>query len=435
MADRQYKRFAGQSVSNAGYHNHNLDLYQEGNELRDVSFPSLAAAIAAIGSARKTLYITTIQAVAAKTTIPANISIIGLMGGGFNIPAGVILTVAGPFDAGIYQIFFGAGTVAFTGSLARWTYPQWYGSSSASSGAFSGAMAVTGPITGDSAGIDASAALQLISTQPSIRISETDATADKKEWGMTAQGGVLAFFTRTDALGVGGVWLSVGRTLAAVSQINLAGGSGTLNLGSAGNATNVLGSFSVAEASGFTGLLTGVKGVFSNDFTLGASSLVAGAALAYNAGTGAMSFNPTTLAVAPNININAAVDTVGYRLNIVSGWISTNGTFGFRSFGIGAPSDVAAGNSEYIEMRHAGGSDAVIIVGKSGSGSYRQLLIGVGGTTALGIDTSQVSTFSGEVKLAAANTVNASVSSVVTNKIKMVVNGTTYYLLASTSNA
>lgn len=45
-----------------------------------------------------------------------------------------------------------------------------------------------------------------------------------------------------------------------------------------------------------------------------------------------------------------------------------------------------------------------------------------------------VALFSGEVRLSSGNTVNASVLSTVTNKIKMVVGGSTYYLLASTSN-
>jgi len=41
--------------------------------------------------------------------------------------------------------------------------------------------------------------------------------------------------------------------------------------------------------------------------------------------------------------------------------------------------------------------------------------------------------FGGELKLGTGNTVTASSTNSVTNKIKLVVNGTTYYLLASTS--
>jgi len=49
--------------------------------------------------------------------------------------------------------------------------------------------------------------------------------------------------------------------------------------------------------------------------------------------------------------------------------------------------------------------------------------------------TSDVNLLNGELQLGAGQTVSASVLSTVTNKIKLIVNGTTYYLLASTSNA
>lgn len=123
MSDREYKRFAGQSVNNAGYHNHNWDLFHNGNELRDVSFPSLAAAIKAIGSASKTLYITTQHRITSKTVTPSNISIIVLKGGSFAISTGVTLTINGSFEAGNFQVFTGAGTVVGL-SLCN---PWWWG--------------------------------------------------------------------------------------------------------------------------------------------------------------------------------------------------------------------------------------------------------------------------------------------------------------------
>ena len=46
---------------------------------------------------------------------------------------------------------------------------------------------------------------------------------------------------------------------------------------------------------------------------------------------------------------------------------------------------------------------------------------------------SDINLFAGEIRIG--NAVSASVLSTVTNKIKMIVGGTTYYLLASTSNA
>lgn len=110
MSDREYKRFAGQSVNNAGYHNHNWDLFHNGNELRDVSFPSLAAALKAIGSSQKTLYITTQHRITRSLTIPDNISLHVLQGGSFNVASGQVLTIPQP-EAGNYQIFYGLGTV------------------------------------------------------------------------------------------------------------------------------------------------------------------------------------------------------------------------------------------------------------------------------------------------------------------------------------
>ena len=47
------------------------------------------------------------------------------IGGGYNISAGIVLTVNGSFDAPRTQIFFGTGTVAFA-RLAT-VYPEWWG--------------------------------------------------------------------------------------------------------------------------------------------------------------------------------------------------------------------------------------------------------------------------------------------------------------------
>lgn len=125
MADREYKRFAGQSVNNAGYHNFNWDLFHDGNELRDVSYASLSAAITAIGSAEKTLFITKQWNITSSLTIPANISVVVLKGGFFNISSGKTLRILGPFHAGIYRAFSGLGTATL--SNAEKFIPQWWG--------------------------------------------------------------------------------------------------------------------------------------------------------------------------------------------------------------------------------------------------------------------------------------------------------------------
>ena len=128
MSDREYKKFAGQSVNNAGYHNHNWDLFHNGNELRDVAFSSLAAAIKAIGTASKTLYITTQHRITSKTIIPSNISIKVLNGGSFNRSVGATLTINGPYSGFLGQHFTGAGTTDFsTNYYLDHVWSQWWG--------------------------------------------------------------------------------------------------------------------------------------------------------------------------------------------------------------------------------------------------------------------------------------------------------------------
>lgn len=72
----------------------------------------------------KELIIETIVQITENVTYPADVMTRVLNGGGFNISDGKTLTISGPFDAGLYQIFFGSGTV--TGlKMAR---PEWFGS-------------------------------------------------------------------------------------------------------------------------------------------------------------------------------------------------------------------------------------------------------------------------------------------------------------------
>lgn len=161
----------------------------------------------------------------------------------------------------------------------------------------------------------------------------------------------------------------------------------------------------------------------------------------------------TTFTVLDLDTVNTAVTGVtttllrlGYggstRLTISSaGHLATAGNYAatasgqFLSFGTGTPADVAAGDTEYLQMYHAGASGVVIRPTRSGSGTFRTLTLATSDTARLTINASGVALFGGEVQLSSDNTVNASVSSVVTNKIKVNVGGTDYYLLANTSNA
>jgi len=87
------------------------------------SFGTLAAALTYIGANTATLYITNEQAVTTNTTIPSNISIIVLKGGSFAISTGVTLTINGSFEAGLFHVFTGAGTV----SGLYQGHPEWFG--------------------------------------------------------------------------------------------------------------------------------------------------------------------------------------------------------------------------------------------------------------------------------------------------------------------
>lgn len=94
------------------------------------SFASLAAAIASPTTAGKTIRIAT--AVTCDTlTIPADRSIDCVKGGSIGVNASHTLTVNGPFSAGLYQVFPGAGNVVFGDGSIETDFPQWWGGNTA----------------------------------------------------------------------------------------------------------------------------------------------------------------------------------------------------------------------------------------------------------------------------------------------------------------
>ena len=91
--------------------------------------------------------------------------------------------------------------------------------------------------------------------------------------------------------------------------------------------------------------------------------------------------------VTGGINVNGAINTVLYGVNVNQGYISTDSSYGFRAFGVGGPSQVAAGNTEFLEIYHDGAANqASINVSRSGTGKIRNLMLKTGGTAALTID-------------------------------------------------
>ena len=86
------------------------------------------AAIAAIGGNKATLLVSIGVTVTANLTIPATLTLQFIQGGIITVNSGITLTINGPIDAGLYQIFncVGTGKVVFGGPL-NGIYPQWFG--------------------------------------------------------------------------------------------------------------------------------------------------------------------------------------------------------------------------------------------------------------------------------------------------------------------
>lgn len=94
------------------------------------AYGGLAAAVAiwnADGS-DVTLEVRTSQtSLSANLTVNSNISLISFKQGLISIDTGKTLTINGPFEAGLYQVFTGAGTVSFGSGAVKEVYAEWWG--------------------------------------------------------------------------------------------------------------------------------------------------------------------------------------------------------------------------------------------------------------------------------------------------------------------
>jgi parallel beta-helix repeat protein len=90
------------------------------------NYSSINAAITAIGATEQAVVCNTAQTLTANLVIPANIQLIALKGCGITT-TGYTLDINGPFEAGLYQVFAGTGTVSFSVGAAKEVYPQWWG--------------------------------------------------------------------------------------------------------------------------------------------------------------------------------------------------------------------------------------------------------------------------------------------------------------------
>lgn len=101
------------------------DIISKGPWVDVRAYASFSAAIDAIGLSNATLLIPNEQVVSANKTVPSNVDLQFVNPGRLSINAGVTVTINGSFNAGLYQIFSGAGSVVF-GSVKE-VYPQWWG--------------------------------------------------------------------------------------------------------------------------------------------------------------------------------------------------------------------------------------------------------------------------------------------------------------------
>lgn len=85
----------------------------------------LEADITTIASTATTLVIADAQTLSANATFPSTLSVIILNGG--SIDGAHTLTINGPFEAGLYEVFGSSLTVTFGPGVCTEVYPEWWG--------------------------------------------------------------------------------------------------------------------------------------------------------------------------------------------------------------------------------------------------------------------------------------------------------------------
>ena len=95
----------------------------------DTDKASLHEQIASFTSERDALVIDTPHAVLADLTVPANLLLRFTNAGRLEIAGGVTVTIDGPIDAPLWEVFTGPGTATFgsQNTAVRELYPQWWG--------------------------------------------------------------------------------------------------------------------------------------------------------------------------------------------------------------------------------------------------------------------------------------------------------------------
>lgn len=90
-------------------------------------YASINAAVTAIGSTKTTLLVPKVQTLTANLTIPSTLTLKILKGGSIVKASTYTLTINGPFEAGLYQVFSGFSPRDVTFGSVKEVYPQWWG--------------------------------------------------------------------------------------------------------------------------------------------------------------------------------------------------------------------------------------------------------------------------------------------------------------------
>ncbi len=92
------------------------------------NYPSFSQAITSIGATVTTLIINQNVNVTANETVPSTLSLLMVGQGQFTISSSVTLTLNGPFEAELRQLFVGAGTATFGAGAISFIEAEWYAS-------------------------------------------------------------------------------------------------------------------------------------------------------------------------------------------------------------------------------------------------------------------------------------------------------------------
>ena len=150
-------------------------------------YASINAAVAACGSAKNTLVVSTAQPLTASLSIPTTLTLVILQGGSIVKASNYTITINGQFQAGLYQVFsnftgsdiiFGAGTVTDI-------HPVWWGALNNGTGAAATTLAIN---CAASAGRTNTIPIRLVGGNYAVNDSLNFTCAGAENWRLKGDG-------------------------------------------------------------------------------------------------------------------------------------------------------------------------------------------------------------------------------------------------------